>query len=195
VGGAFARLKKRIHFQTGKHGVDFSTVLRAIEDPDQIDRSKPKTLSPKEARFYAIGHDECGILQPLPMRRILQVGKNQSRIERHSRIFTKLARQPRSDGPTGIAPVSLPHHRTCGFPHPAVEPGSGQQPGIVGEPVFRKLAEEETEDHGQRHPDDAPAENFPEFDDKRLVVEHAQIDDEHADYKKKELSVETLVVR
>ena len=24
--------------------------------------------------------------------------------------------------------VTLPHHRTCGFPHPAVEPGSGVNP-------------------------------------------------------------------
>ncbi|PKM33047.1 MAG: hypothetical protein CVV06_20810, partial [Gammaproteobacteria bacterium HGW-Gammaproteobacteria-10] len=23
----------------------------------------------------------------------------------------------------GLRPSSLPHHRTCGFPHPAVEPG------------------------------------------------------------------------
>ena len=29
-------------------------------------------------------------------------------------------------GPRGLRPVSLPHHRTCGFPHPAVEPSNGQ---------------------------------------------------------------------
>ena len=26
-------------------------------------------------------------------------------------------------GLTGLRPSALPHHRTCGFPHPAVEPG------------------------------------------------------------------------
>jgi hypothetical protein len=30
-------------------------------------------------------------------------------------------------GPTGLRPSALPHHRTCGFPHPAVEP-SGLSP-------------------------------------------------------------------
>ena len=24
---------------------------------------------------------------------------------------------------TGLRPPPLPHHRTCGFPHPAIEPG------------------------------------------------------------------------
>ena len=34
--------------------------------------------------------------------------------------------------------VTLPHHRTCGFPHPAVEPGSGVyplRPSMVMKPV------------------------------------------------------------
>jgi hypothetical protein len=34
--------------------------------------------------------------------------------------------------------VTLPHHRTCGFPHPAVEPGSGinpLRPAMVMKPV------------------------------------------------------------
>jgi hypothetical protein len=30
-------------------------------------------------------------------------------------------------GLTGLRPSALPHHRTCGFPHPAVEP-SGLSP-------------------------------------------------------------------
>ena len=28
-------------------------------------------------------------------------------------------------GSRRLRAVTLPHHRTCGFPHPAVEPGSG----------------------------------------------------------------------
>jgi hypothetical protein len=28
---------------------------------------------------------------------------------------------------TGLRPLSLPHHRTCGFPHPAVEPGDSKR--------------------------------------------------------------------
>ena len=34
--------------------------------------------------------------------------------------------------------MTLPHHRTCGFPHPAVEPGSGSnplRPAMVRKPV------------------------------------------------------------
>ena len=31
-------------------------------------------------------------------------------------------------GSRGLRPVSLPHHRTCGFPHPAVEIGGVMSP-------------------------------------------------------------------
>ncbi len=31
-------------------------------------------------------------------------------------------------GSRGLRPVSLPHHRTCGFPHPAVETGGVMSP-------------------------------------------------------------------
>ena len=44
-------------------------------------------------------------------------------------------------GPRGLRPVTLPHHRTCGFPHPAVEQGgfsfsSFREVPWYDEPVF-----------------------------------------------------------
>jgi hypothetical protein len=41
-------------------------------------------------------------------------------------------------GSRRLRAVTLPHHRTCGFPHPAVEPGSGVnllRPAMVMKPV------------------------------------------------------------
>jgi hypothetical protein len=41
-------------------------------------------------------------------------------------------------GSRRLRTVTLPHHRTCGFPHPAVEPGSGVnplRPAMVMKPV------------------------------------------------------------
>lgn len=35
--------------------------------------------------------------------------------------------QNRSGGLTGLRQVSLLHHPTCGFPHPAVEPSSATE--------------------------------------------------------------------
>ena len=37
----------------------------------------------------------------------------------------RLARWLDRMGLRGLRPAALPHHRTCGFPHPAVEPGGG----------------------------------------------------------------------
>ncbi len=34
-------------------------------------------------------------------------------------------------GLTGLRPSALPHHRTCGFPHPAVGPGHRLRGGEV----------------------------------------------------------------
>jgi uncharacterized DUF497 family protein len=44
-----------------KHGVDFSTVLRVLEDPNRLIIPN-QNHSLDEPRFYAIGHDGRGIL-------------------------------------------------------------------------------------------------------------------------------------
>ena len=44
-----------------KHGVDFSTVRKVFEDPQRMIVPN-ETHSSREPRFYAVGHDGCGIL-------------------------------------------------------------------------------------------------------------------------------------
>ena len=57
-------------------------------------------------------------------------GTRQSHFTRAPRIRRSPVRKHRfcecdRMGSRGLRPVTLPHHRTCGFPHPAVETGTG----------------------------------------------------------------------
>jgi len=45
-----------------KHGIDFSTVEEVFADPYRLIIPNSAHSTPKEKRFYAIGHDGRGIL-------------------------------------------------------------------------------------------------------------------------------------
>jgi len=45
-----------------KHGIDFSTVEEVFADPFRLIIPNSAHSTPKEKRFYAIGHDGRGVL-------------------------------------------------------------------------------------------------------------------------------------
>ncbi|MCU0836466.1 MAG: hypothetical protein MUC77_18845, partial [Chromatiaceae bacterium] len=67
---------------------------------------RPRTQPASEPAIRPLGHHEVLALMPPFTRWRGSFRLTQDRV-----------------GLTGLRPSALPHHRTCGFPHPAVEPG------------------------------------------------------------------------
>ena len=98
---------------------------------------RKRSSSPSSSSTTRSSPPACSKTRPRWSRASTSCSKpSETNCARGSASLLALRKRPRAGWPTaallgdrmgsrGLRPVTLPHHRTCGFPHPAVETGAG----------------------------------------------------------------------